>query len=86
MADSSPLFKKNITLQDALWATSTMISRSFTFYIPHKTRAIIPYVDMFNHNFRMPKNWDYNKVTGRFQVTTNKRYKAGDQVISLLSF
>jgi len=80
------LFKKhNVTFEDLLWATSTVVTRSFT--IPNAQNeelsyiGIVPFADMFNHDYKLKTpGWEYNNAKGSFQINTVKKYNPGDQV------
>lgn len=77
----APGLQKIATLEEFKWARMCVCSRNFGLQIGgHRTSALVPHADMFNHYRPRETKWTYDDTTEAFTITTLQMIPAGAQV------
>lgn len=67
----APSLAKIATLDEFKWARMCVCSRNFGLQIGgHRTSALVPHADMFNHYRPRETKWTYDDTTNAFTITT----------------
>jgi len=77
----APGLKEIATLEEFQWARMCVCSRNFGLQINgHRTSALVPHADMFNHYRPRETKWTYDDEIQAFTITTLQRIPAGNQI------
>jgi len=77
----APSLANIATLDQFKWARMCVCSRNFGLQIGgHRTSALVPHADMFNHYRPRETKWTYDDTTEAFTITTLQMIPSGAQV------
>ena len=90
ISSSIPEVKRNFNFFDFKWARTMAITRVFGGHldfdvksqqgIGEKAHLMVPMADLLNHRTKPQTHWIYNPVMEKFQITTTKYIKKGQEI------